>query len=68
MDRHLNIIVSDYGAHNLKVFSIEGHLLTIIGQEGQGPGKFSHPKSIDVDKDGRIVVVDHKLSHRLQFF
>ena len=68
VDRHLNIIVSDRMAHNLKVFSIEGHLLTTIGQEGEGPGKFRCPKGIDIDKEGRIVVVDLKESHKLQFF
>ena len=68
VDRHLNIIVSDEGAHNLKVFSIEGHLLTTIGQEGEVPGKFYRPSGIDVDKEGRIVVVDSKISHILQFF
>ena len=68
VDRHLNIIVSDYGAHNLKVFSIEGHLLTTIGQKGEGPGKFNGLVGINVDKEGRIVVVDCKQSHMLQFF
>ena len=68
VDIHLNIIVNDFKAHNLKVFSIEGHLLTTIGQEGEGPGKFYRPSGIDIDKEGRIVVVDLKLSHILQFF
>ena len=68
VDRHLNIIVSDSGARYLKVFSIEGHLLTTIGQEGEGPGKFFCPRGIDIDKEGRIVVVDLKVSHKLQFF
>ena len=69
VDRHLNIIVSDCEAQNLKVFSIEGHLLTTIGQEGVGPGKFNHPMGVDVDKEGRIVVVDiNKPYHMLQFF
>ena len=68
VDRHFNIIVSDWGAHNLKIFSMEGHLLTNIGQKGDGPGNFYRPHGIDVDKDGRIVVVDHKESHKLQFF
>ena len=67
VDRHLNIIVSDCDAHNLKVFSIEGHLLTTIGQEGEVPGKFYCPTGIDIDKEGRIVVVDWKKSHKLQF-
>ena len=68
VDRHFNIIVSDMGPHNLKIFSIEGHLLTTIGQEGEGPGKFYNPSGIDIDKEGRIVVVDWKRSHILQFF
>ena len=68
VDKHLNILASDYGAHNLKVFSIEGHLLTTIGQKGEGPGKFTGPSGVDIDKEGRIVVVDCKMSHRIQFF
>ena len=68
VDRHFNIIVSDAKADNLKVFSIEGHLLTTIGQRGDGPGEFRRPKGIDIDKEGRIVVVSFKRSHILQFF
>ena len=68
VDRHFNIVVSDAGANNLKIFSIEGQLLTTIRQEGEGPGKFSLPSGIDIDKEGRIVVVDSKKSHILQFF
>ena len=68
VDRHLNIVVSDSKDHNLKILSIEGHLLTIIGQKGEGPGMFYYPAGIDLDKEGRIVVVDHKKSHKLQFF
>ena len=68
VDRHLNIIVSDSRADNLKVFSIEGHLLTTIRQEGEGPGKFVLPMGIDVDKEGRIVVVDHKQSHLTYYY
>ena len=68
VDRHLNIIVSDTGADKLSIYSIEGHLLTTIGQRGEGPGRFYCPRGIDVDKEGRIVVVDFKPSHKLQFF
>ena len=67
VDRHLNIIVSDCETHNLKIFSIEGQLLTTIGQRGKGPGKFVCPRGINVD-EGRIVVVDFKPYHKLQFF
>ena len=60
--------MSDSTVHNLKVFSSEGHLIATIGHEGTGPGEFYHPQGIDVDKDGRIVVVDNKVTHMLQFF
>ena len=68
VDRYLNIIVSDWQAHNLNVFSIDGYLLTTIGQEGEGTGEFSYPEGIDVDMEGRIVVIDKNKSHMLQFF
>ena len=68
LDRHYNILVSDFAAHNLKVFSSEGHLIATIGHEGTGPGEFYQPQGIDVDKDGRIVIVDNKDTHMLQFF
>ena len=68
LDRHSNIIVSDNLAHNIKVFSPVRDLIVTIRQEGTGPGEFKCPMGIDVDKDGRIVVVDRKDNHVLQFF
>ena len=68
LDRHYNIIVSDFAAHNLKVFSPEGDLIATIGHYGTGPGEFYSPTGIDVDREGRIVVIDNKRTHRLQFF
>ena len=60
--------MSDCGADNLKVFSSEGDLIATIGHEGTGPGEFFRPIGIDVDREGRIVVVDNKHTHKLQFF
>ena len=68
LDRHYNIIVSDLGADNLKVFSSEGDLISTIGHEGTEPGELYSPTGIDVDREGRIVVVDNKRTHKLQFF
>ena len=68
LDRHYNILVSNCIANNVKVFSSEGHLIATIGHEGTGPGEFCRPQGIDVDKDGRIVIVDCKYTHMLQFF
>ena len=63
LDRHMNIIISDYGAHNVKVFNREGQLVTAIGHEGTEPGEFDDPQGIDVSSSGLVVVVD-----KLQFF
>ncbi|KAI6658447.1 Ring finger protein nhl-1 [Oopsacas minuta] len=63
LDRHQNIIVSNYGAHTIKVISIEAHIVTSIGHEGTGPGEFCCPHCIDINEEGRIVVVDKKDSH-----
>ena len=68
LDRNMNIIISDYRAHNVKVFDREGQLVTTIGHEGTGPGEFYYPQGIDINKEGLIVVVDLKDSHKLQFF
>ena len=68
LDRYMNIIISDYGAHNVKVFNREGQLVTTIGHEGTDPGEFDDPQGIDISSVGLVVVVDLKDSHKLQFF
>ena len=68
LDRNMNIIISDYRAHNVKVFDREGQLVATIGHEGTGPGELCQPRGIDINKEGLIVVVDLKDSHKLQFF
>ena len=67
LDRNMNIIISDMRAHNVKVFDREGQLVATIGHEGTGPGEFYYPRGIDINKEGLIVVVDYKDSHKLQF-
>ena len=68
LDRHMNVIISDTFAHNIKVFNREGQLVTTIGQGGSEPGQFQSPQGIAINREGLIVVVDCKESHRLQFF
>ena len=68
LDRNMNIIISDHGAHNVKVFDREGQLVATIGHEGTRPGEFCQPRGIDINKEGLIVVADFKDSHKLQFF
>ena len=68
IDRHINIIISDTGAHNVKVFNKEGQLTITIGQKGTGLGEFKGPRGICINKEGLIVIVDSKESRKLQFF
>ncbi|KAI6658431.1 E3 ubiquitin-protein ligase TRIM71-like [Oopsacas minuta] len=68
LDRHQNIIVSSFGADNIKIISIEGHIVATIGHKGKGPGEVYGPHGIDINEEGRIVVVEANNSHALQFF
>ncbi len=52
------LIVCDTGNHRLKVVTIAGEVLTIIGQEGWKDGYFHHPTGIDLDDDGTLYVTE----------
>lgn len=42
------LFVSDTKAHQIKVFDLEGKLLSVIGEHGEGPGQFNYPTHIAV--------------------
>ena len=49
------------------VLNKEGHLIRSFGCEGSEPGQFNKPRGIDVDEEGRIIVVDTG-NNRIQVF
>ena len=61
------LLVADYPEAQVRVYSQDGSLLTVIGRRGEGPGEFLTPMSASRAMDGRIVVVDPALS-RITFF
>ena len=64
-----NILVSDYDANRIKVFSSDGGILATIGRDGQvGIGEICHPQGIGISRRFNIVMVDWKQNHPLQFF
>ena len=64
-----NILVSDYDANRVKVFSPDGEILATIGRDGQvGSGEICHPQGIGVSKRFNIVMVDWKQNYPLQFY
>ena len=68
MDPAGNFIVSDYGAHSIKIISKHGHLMHTIGREGHGIGELVKPAGISVSKSGIIFVVSFNANFRIQCF
>lgn len=66
VDRSGNIWIADgYGNARLHVFDAEGRHLESFGSPGDGPGQFSTPHGIWIDRQGRVLVADRE-NHRVQ--
>ena len=64
-----SIIVSDWGANRIKVFSDAGELLRAIGRDGMTePGDIYLPRGVALDENKLILVVDGKDKNKLQAF
>ena len=68
LDNVGNILVSDWSAHCIKVFSPEGKLICIIGQQGHQAGKFHRPKAIGILNQDKVVCISNNLNYGLQIF
>ena len=63
-----DLFVSDgYGNYSVHHFDPAGDLLHSWGRPGRGPGEFSTPHSILVDRSGRVLVADRE-NNRIQCF
>ncbi len=61
------VYVSDWGNHNIAIFTTEGKYVTTFGQCGAKRGQFNKPTGLCVDRDGFLYVCD--LSNcRIQIF
>ncbi len=60
------LLVLDAGTQNLRVYDLQGALLATIGREGEGPGEFRAPGSMQLIGD-TVVVWDWRLK-RLSYF
>lgn len=61
------LYVSDTTNFRISIFDIRGNFIDKFGSAGKIPGTFARPKGIDVDRDGRIYVVDSSFQN-LQIF
>ena len=52
------IAVSDYGSHQVKKYSLQGELLSVIGCHGNKNGQFNRPMGLAFDNNKLLYVVD----------
>ena len=69
IDRLGNVIVTDWGKHQIKIFSKEGDVLhTITSAMLPGDQRFFRPNGVAIDKQNRIIVAhNNKKSNLLAF-
>jgi len=53
-----NLYILDTGNHRVQKFSSDGRYLASFGRQGQGPGEFAYPDSIDIDSADMVWVSD----------
>ena len=68
LDAEQNLLISDYGAHDVKIFSKDGTYLHTVGQEGHERGMIYHPKGIALTKELNLVIVSNNNNFGLQIF
>ena len=68
LDRKQNFLISDWGSHQIRVFSKEGTHLHTIGSRGQDVGMFRNPKGIVLTKNRNLIVVSENYNYSLQIF
>lgn len=56
--RNDRLYVSDFGDFNVKSYTLEGEFLKAIGGYGNGPGQFTRPKGLALDREENLYVVD----------
>jgi tripartite motif-containing protein 71 len=62
-----NVYVVDPDQDNVKKFSQDGRLLTVLGQRGSGNGSFKNPRAIATDPQDNVYVTD-SFNYRIQKF
>ena len=69
IDRLGNIIVTDWGKHQIKIFSKEGDVLhTITSAMLPGDQEFDYPTGVAIDKQNRIIVAHRNKNCNLLAF
>ena len=67
LDKKLNILMADYGAHNIKVFSQEGALLHTLGDTLEGD-KTIKPTGIALTDNNKVICTSIGTNFKLHIF
>ena len=68
LDAEQNLLISNFGVNNVKIFSKDGILLHTIGQAGHERGMFYQPKGIALTKSLNFVILSNNKNFGLQIF
>ena len=68
LDAAENILISDYSAHRIQIFSKEGNLIKTVGEEGFQPGMLYLPSGLALTKELSLVVVSLDNNFTFQTF
>ena len=68
LDREFNILITDFLANSVLIFSNRGELLHKLGKRGEGRGDFISPTGIATGREGRIIVLSRNPEHSIQIF
>ena len=68
LDSAENIIISDFLAHRIQIFSKEGNLIKTVGEEGHQLGMSRYPTGLALTKELSLVVVSHNNYFAFQIF
>ena len=68
IDNTGNFIIADgWQSKAVFVFGPDGHFIKELGRQGQGPGEYSTPVSVALNRNGDIFVVDY-LNNRINIY
>lgn len=69
INRDLGLLyVTDTLGHNIKVYTLEGKLVSTIGKRGGEDGEFNYPTNISIDRRNGNFVVGDTQNFRIQIF
>ncbi|MFC1563788.1 6-bladed beta-propeller [candidate division KSB1 bacterium] len=60
------LIFLDYSGYHFRIFDSELNHIRTVGRQGQGPGEFQGPFTLNISKDGQIIITDN-ISRRVIF-